>query len=66
MSGRLKISGNNRLGRTSYSTLPAERCPPDCWRKTRIVRVGGPRLGPFKLSGTSGALTAFDKRGWRH
>jgi hypothetical protein len=29
-------------------------------------RVGGPRLGPFKLSGTSGSLTAFDQRGWRH
>jgi hypothetical protein len=23
------------------------KAPPDCWRKTRIVRVGGPLWGPF-------------------
>jgi len=36
---------NNRHRWGLMSVLPAERCPPDCWKKTRIVRVGGPRVG---------------------
>ena len=49
MSGLLVEGQNNRISRVLRSLLPAERRPPDCWRKTRIVRVGGPRVGPLLI-----------------
>jgi hypothetical protein len=55
MSGRLKAPRNNRPGRTSYSTLPAERCPPTAGGKPVSFGLAAPQLGPLRFPALSSA-----------
>ncbi len=39
------VDRNDRLGDESAHRPQLVQAPPDCWRKTRIARVGGPLVG---------------------